>query len=138
SVAGGTAAGFYQGGRIAAVEHTFGKGRTLLIGTFPGGGYYLRHSADGRRFFASLLDWAKVTPRVRLEAAGLQAPLREGAGGKYLWVVNPERPPRTALVSLPVAAVRGEDLWGSRKVSVSGRTVQVEVGDRDVAVIRLE
>src|SRR5581483_4754872 len=36
-LAGGTQAGQYANGHIAAVEHTFGKGKTLLIGTFPGG-----------------------------------------------------------------------------------------------------
>jgi hypothetical protein len=32
----------------------------------------------------------------------------------------------------------GEDLWGGRKVTVKGRSVEVEVGDRDVAVVHLK
>src|ERR1022692_3165987 len=42
-LAGGQAAGQYSNGHIAAVEHTFGSGKTLLIGTFPGGSYYPKH-----------------------------------------------------------------------------------------------
>jgi beta-galactosidase len=55
SLAGGAVAGNYDDGRVAAVEHQFGKGRALLIGSFPGGGYYLHHSASGKAFFAGLL-----------------------------------------------------------------------------------
>jgi beta-galactosidase len=35
-LAGGQAAGHYANGHIAAIEHTSGSGKTLLIGTFPG------------------------------------------------------------------------------------------------------
>ena len=34
---------------IAAVEHKFGQGRTLLIGSFPGGGYFLHHASAYER-----------------------------------------------------------------------------------------
>ena len=37
------------------------KGKALLIGTFPGGGYYLHHTPAAKAFFAGLLDWAKVS-----------------------------------------------------------------------------
>src|SRR6185369_2982869 len=97
---GGTAAGNYDDGRIAAVENRYGKGRTLLIGTFPGAGYYLHPTPEARRFFAGLLEWAKTEPRLRLDARGLQARLHTGEGGTYLWVVNPERTARTATVTL--------------------------------------
>jgi hypothetical protein len=41
-------------------------------------------------------------------------------------------------VMLGSAFEGGEDVWGGRKVTVKGRSVEVEVGDRDVAVIRLK
>ncbi|MCX6622362.1 MAG: beta-galactosidase trimerization domain-containing protein [Acidobacteria bacterium] len=135
--AGGTAAGAYEDGRVAAVEHSFGKGRTLLVGSFPGGGYFLHPTEEGRRFFASLLEWAHTEPRLHLKGAGMQARLHTGAGGTYLWVVNPARSAQRAEVTLPSAFDRGDDLWGTRPVSVAGRKVTVEVGDRDVAVILL-
>jgi beta-galactosidase len=133
----GTAAGAYDDGRVAAVEHRFGKGRTLLIGTFPGGGYFLRPSSEGKRFFASLLEWAKVEPRLRTVAPGMQARLHTAAGGAYLWVVNPNRAAQTAMVTIPPGYSAGEDVWGGRPVRIAGREVRVEVGDRDAAVIRL-
>ena len=35
---GGVAAGHYANGHVASVTNNFGKGHTLLIGTFPGSG----------------------------------------------------------------------------------------------------
>jgi beta-galactosidase len=141
SLAGGTAAGNYEDGRIAAVEHQFGKGKTLLMGSFAGGGYYLHHSPSQKAFFAGLLEWGKAQPALRTNAPGTQARLHTGAGGTYLYVVNPARAPRQIEVTLGSAHgsfETGEDVWGARKVSVRGRSVQVEVGDRDAAVIRLK
>jgi beta-galactosidase len=138
SAVGGTVAGNYDDGRVAAVEHEFGKGRALLIGSFPGGGYYLHHSTSEKAFFAGLLGWAKMEPRLRMDAPGTQTRLHTGSGGSYLYVVNPDRAARKVAVTLGSAFEAGEDVWGGRKVTVKGRSVEVEVGDRDVAVIRLK
>ena len=138
SPAGGAVAGNYEDGRVAAIEHEFGKGKALLIGSFPGGGYYLHHSASGKAFFAGLLAWAKAEPRLHTDAPGAQARLHTGAGGSYLYVVNPDRAARKVAVMLGSAFESGEDVWGGRKVTVKGRSVEVEVGDRDVAVIHLK
>src|SRR5262249_54565321 len=118
---GGKAAGHYANGHIAAVENQFGKGRALLIGTFPGGGYYLHPSDAGRRFFSGLLKMAGVEPLLRTDNPRVQARLHDGPGGIYLWIVNPERSEQSATVSLPgrLSTVSSTiDLWESRQVSV--------------------
>jgi len=138
AVAGGTGAGTYADGRIAAVEHTFGKGKALLIGTFPGGGYYLHHTPAEKAFFAGLLDWAKVSQQVRTNSPGTQARLHTGPEGSFLYVVNPDRKSREITLTLPTSAKSGEDIWAAQKVAVSGRNVAVTVADRDAAVIRLK
>jgi hypothetical protein len=71
----------------------------------------------------------------------LKARVHDGPGGKLVWVVNPTRTERHATISLAShlgAFASGEDLWGGRKVDVRERTVDVIVGDRDVAVILLK
>ncbi len=138
-LAGGQAVGQYANGHIAAVEHSSGKGKTLLIGTFPGGSYYLHHSPATRDFFAGLLAWAGVRQQVQSSDSEVKARLHRGAGGTYLWVVNPTRTPRTVKISLPSAYRRAEELWQeSSHPSVSGNTVTTPVEDRNAAVIRLE
>lgn len=138
--AGGRTAGRFDGSAIAAVENEFGKGKTLLIGTFPGAGYYLHHSTEARNFFAGLLAWAGVSPRVQSSDPDVKARLHSGPGGEYLWVINPTRTPRAVTVTLAArdpAPRAGEDLWQRQPVTVEGARISVEMEDRNVAVIRL-
>ncbi len=136
---GGEEAGRFANGHIAAVEHEFGKGRTLLIGTFPGGGYFRNHAPATREFFAGLLAWAGVKQQVVSSDPEIKARLHRGPGGTYLWVVNPTRQPKTVNLTLPAAFRRATDLWQeTAHATVAGAVVTATVGDRDAAVIRLE
>lgn len=135
---GGQAVGQYENGKIAAVEHRLGKGHTLLIGTYPGAGYYLGHSVETRAFFAGLLPWAGVEPGLKTDSSKIQARLHSGAGGRFLWVTNPSRAAVSATVTLPgQPAGSGTDVWGDSTVKVDGRRITVTVPGRDGAVIRL-
>jgi beta-galactosidase len=135
----GRAAGQYANGHIAAVENRYGKGRTLLIGTFPGGGYYLHHSPEARSFFAGLLQLAEVEPRLRTDNAAVQARLHSGKGGSYLWVVNPSRTEAKTTISLDAGTKfqSAQDLWGNRPVTTGVRSISVTVPARDAAVVAL-
>ena len=86
---GGKAVGHYPNGTISAVENNVGSGRTLLMGSFPGGGYYLHHAKETRTLFASFLKMAGITPRLTVDDNEVQARVHQGAGGTYLWVTNP-------------------------------------------------
>ena len=120
-----------------------GKGRTLLIGTFPGAVVLpAPFAARTKAFFASLLDWAGIPQQVKVSSADVKGRLHTGTGGNYLWVVNPNREPRTVTVTLDKRAgafSRGRDVsQGDAKVSVNGSNVQLTVADRDAAVVLLE
>ena len=140
-LAGGHAVGQYANGHIAAVEHSLGSGKTLLIGTFPGGSYYRTHAAGTREFFAGLLTWAGIRQQVQSGDAAVKARLHQGTGGTYLWVINPTRTSRSVKLSMPSRfhVQRAVDLWQeSSHPTVDGDTVSVTVEDRNAAVIRLE
>ena len=138
-LAGGEAAGQYANGHLAAVDHAFGQGRALLIGTFPGGSYFRNHAAGTREFFAGLLGWAGVKPQVQTSDPEVKARLHRGAGGTILWVVNPTRTAKTVTVSLPAPFQRAEDLWQeSNPATLTGNSLTTRVGERDAAVLRLE
>jgi beta-galactosidase len=140
-LAGGSEAGRYANGKLAAVEHTYGKGRTLLIGTFPGGAYARSHEPATRDFFASLLPWAGVHQQVESSEREIKARLHRGDGGTYLWVVNPTRTARSVTVTLPEgsAFTSAEDVWQTSAVpTVAGTKITTTVEDRNAAVIRLK
>jgi beta-galactosidase len=137
----GTPVGWYEDRRVAAVDHSFGRGRTLLLGTMVGHGYGAG-GADSRSavVFESLLWWAGKTKHVTCTQPSVKARLHDGAGGTYLWVANPTREPRP--VRLWVSEAWGpfsscRSLWGADAV-VEGHTVMLNAGARDVAVIALE
>jgi beta-galactosidase len=137
---GGTEAGHYANGNIAAVENTFGQGRTLLMGSFPGAGYYLHHDHATKELFASFLKMAGLTQQVVIDDATVQARLHQGVGGTNVWVTNPTRTAKQVKVSL--AADMGEfksakDLWGNEIVTQSGRELTMSVPARDAVVVAL-
>ncbi|HUV65737.1 MAG TPA: hypothetical protein VMW24_17710 [Sedimentisphaerales bacterium] len=112
----------------------------LLIGSFPGAGYFRRQSAEPKTFFAGLLESANVAQRVCSSDPDVKARLHEGPEGKYLWVVNPTRKTREVTIRL-IARDAGlcieKDVWQGKPVTADGDTVKVTVGDRDVAVMNL-
>jgi beta-galactosidase len=139
TLAGGLPAGAYSNGHIAAVEHTFGNGKTLLIGTFPGGAYFRSHAPGTREFFAGLLAWAGVRQQVQSSDPAVKARLHKGTGGTYVWVVNPTRTTKTVTLTLGESYQRAKDLWQeSSHPTVSGARLTVAVEDRNAAVVRLE
>jgi beta-galactosidase len=136
---GGQAVGQYANGHIAAVENTFGTGKTLLVGSFPGAAYSRSHAPTTREFFTGLLAWAGVSQQIQSSDPAVKARFHKGVGGTYLWVVNPTRTARTVKISLPSKFQRAAELWQeSSRPTVDGNTLATTVGDRNAAVIRLE
>ncbi len=137
---GGTEAGTFTDGTIAAVENKFGQGRTLLMGSFPGAGYYLHHGAATKTVFADLLKLAGVEPKVTIDDNKVQARLHQGTGGAYLWVTNPTRTNRTITINLASDAgsyKSAEDVWGAQHVALDGQQLKMDVPGRDAVVIAL-
>ncbi|MDX1980960.1 MAG: alpha-amylase family protein [Bryobacteraceae bacterium] len=138
SLTTGKPAGAYQSGRIAAVENQVAKGRTLLIGTFPGAGYFRHHDAQTKSFFSGLLDWAGIRQGLRTSDPMVKARLHKGGGGPVLYVVNPTRQDRPVIVYLSDSFRYGKDVWQDRPVKVDRQRVELTVEERNAAVVRLD
>ena len=135
---GAQATGWYADGRVAAVDNTHGRGRTRLIGTFPGIGYYRRPSETARRFWAELLKWASAQPHVTVNKPGVVARLHASDGATYLWAVNHNR--EAASVEMELSPRwrpfhNGQLAWGDGLVRVDGRRLAVNIGGRDAVVV---
>lgn len=138
--AGGTAVGRYQNGHVAAIENRVGKGRVLLIGTYPGAGYYLHPTPEGKAFFADLLKLADAQPALQTDNTQMQARLQTGVTGTYVWVTNPTRKPSKIVVSIAASGPRfqrAQDVWAGQEIAVSSSRISLTVPARDGAVIAL-
>ena len=136
----GKVAGHYPDGSVAAVSNKAGAGQTLLMGSFPGGGYYKHHQAATRTLFGSFLQTAGITPRVTVSDNEVQARVHMGEGGTHLWVVNPTRTARSVTVTLQADLGRftaADDKWSGLPVKVAGQQVSINLPARDAAVIAL-
>jgi beta-galactosidase len=106
----GEASGWYDDGRIAAVDNRYGKGKTRLIGTMPGYGYSVHGGDRGNyqapagaetSFFEGVLAFGGKRPRLRVSDGRIAARLHGGSGGTYLWIANPKRQEIPLRVELP-------------------------------------
>jgi beta-galactosidase len=135
----GTAVGWYADGQVAAVDHTYGQGRTRLLGTMVGAGH-AQHAPNGSApFFAGLLAFGGQEQHVRSTDPQVKARLHDGPDGTYLWVANPTRQPRPLRLTLgsawgPFSA--GKTLWGAT-AEVHERTITLSAPAGDVTVIEL-
>jgi beta-galactosidase len=137
TLAGGEERGRFTDGRLAAVEHRHGKGRTLLVGTHPGIAYFRTSSEENRRYFSDVFAWTGKSPHLRLSNPNLQARLHTNGSDAYVWVLNSTRNAQTALVSFGPqhgAARLGTVLWGAAD-AVSGNRIILPA--RDALVIRV-
>ena len=143
---GGTPVGKYVDGgapgAVAAVDHTYGSGRTRLVGTFPSIGYHQHHDAGTQNYFARLLDWAGARQHVRVSDHQVIARLHDGDGGRYLWLLNPSREPVDVTVALASHWPAAGDLsvrWGEATAAtlVDGRSVDATIPARDAVLVEL-
>jgi len=132
----GRARGTFDGGRLAVVENTHGKGRTLLVGTHPGIAYFKRSNAENLRYFAEVFAWTGRTQHVVTGNANIHARLHEGPEGRVLWLLNSTREPQSATVAVDgKPAMFGEAYWSEPGASASGANVTIP--PRDVVVVKL-
>ncbi len=135
----GTAVGWYEDGRVAAVDNQIGKGRTRLIGTMAGYGHGTHAPEGSAPFFKQLLDFGEQEQHVVCSDPSVKARIHAGDGGVYLWVANPtrqDRPVRLQLGSDWGSLSSGNTLWGA-DAEVDGSTVTPTCPARDVTVIAL-
>ena len=128
--------GTFDGGRLAVVENTHGKGRTLLVGTHPGIAYFKRSNAENLRYFAEVFAWTGRTQHVVTGNAKIHARLHKGPEGRVLWLLNSTREPQSATVAVDgKPAVFGAAYWSEPGASAS--EANVTIPPRDVVVVKL-
>ncbi|MFB9274642.1 beta-galactosidase [Cohnella cellulosilytica] len=139
-LAGGEAAGWFDDGEIAIVDHRYGQGRARLIGTMLGYGYKRRPEPAASSWFAALLGLGGQQPGVRVDKPDIVARLSRLDDRYFLWVVNQGEDAKQVAVSIDDGIVTiGEAtaLRGSAAQRRSPNTLVVDVAGRDASIFSL-
>ena len=132
----------FDDGSAAAVMSAYGKGRTLLLGSYLSAAHQSSPSAEAERFFAGLAAWAGVTPPVEVTGSAIEARRLTSGADTLLFLFNHGDTPARSAVSLPLPSIEAaEDLVTGAAVPLdraSDRvTLAVELPPRGVQVVRL-
>lgn len=135
---GGEAHGSFDDGRLAVVSNSYGKGRTLLVGTHPSVAYYRKSGEANRAYFAKAIEWLGNERHVTLDNSAIHARLHKGDDGLFLWIVNPTREAQTTSFRIGSAygAVKPTASLWPEKTAVAGET-KVTVPARDALILQL-
>ena len=137
----------YDDGRPAMVYAPYGRGRALIVGSFPGSAYHHFQNRNNAKFFTGLADWLKIARPVDVvssEPGVLVEPrLLEGERFRILFAFN--RGDKTTQARLTLGATgpkcRVKDLETGRDVPFARQgdriVINQELGPREVRVIVL-
>jgi beta-galactosidase len=78
----------FTDGAAAAVMSTHGKGRTLMLGSYVSASAQSTPTPESERFFGGLLEWAGVTPPVRVTGGTIEARHLESGKETLLFLFN--------------------------------------------------
>ncbi|MGH9588698.1 MAG: beta-galactosidase, partial [Acidobacteriaceae bacterium] len=103
--AGAHVLGRFADGKPAIIENSFGKGRTILIGSFLALGYEQHPEATTRQFLISMAQSAGVSSDVEVSgtgAANIEVRRLVSAGQQIIFAFNESSSPADATLSLQV------------------------------------
>jgi beta-galactosidase len=141
ALAGGQAVGWYADGTIAIVDHQYGKGRTRLVGSMPGYGYYPAPTPSSRQWFGSMLEQIGKLPHIHVAAENVVARLWRGNQDWFLWAVNQSEAPvqtqlsvnRSFLTVKHCQVIRGN----TTDINVTGSDLDVFIPAKNALILRI-
>jgi beta-galactosidase len=116
----------------AAIASTYGKGKTLLLGTYLSGAFETTQDAGLRRFYTGLLEWAGIGRPV--EATGdAEVRMLESGGDRLVFAFNHQNAPAEVTLKIPGEWSATDLITGAAVPSLTKK-----IGARDVWVLRLK
>jgi hypothetical protein len=133
----------FADGSPAAVFSTFGRGKTLMLGSYVSAAYQSAPSETAARLFAGLLAWAGVILPAGAPGKDVEVRYLEAGADRLVFVFNHGKLPVSGEVSLRTGGGRytAEDLVSAKAVEVRGGAGEARfdssLGPDGVQVVRL-
>jgi beta-galactosidase len=133
----------FEDGGAAAVMSTYGKGKTLMLGSYVSASAQSTPTPESERFFAGLLEWAGVSLPVRVSGSQLEARHLESGNDALLFVFNHGKEAARSEVWLqrPRANYRALDVVSGRAARLTtagdGVSIALELAPAAVRVLRV-
>jgi hypothetical protein len=102
----------FSDGAAAAVLSTFGKGKTLTLGSYVAAAYQTQPSPAVQKLYSALLDWAHVDRPIRVDPVSTEVHYLENGNDRLLFVFG------AATVSLPGSRYTARDIVTGKPVAV--------------------
>lgn len=96
----------FSGDRPAAVLSRYGKGKTLMLGSYLSAAYQSVPAPEAQRFFMGLLEWAGVERPVEIAGGAVEVRTLESGEDTLAFVFNHAKTPVDAAFSLRSAKRR--------------------------------
>jgi beta-galactosidase GanA len=94
----------FANGEAAAVLSKYGKGKTLMLGSYLSAAYETTPSPAAEHFFAGLLEWAGVAPPVPAAGKDVEVRTLQSGGSTLVFIFNHGKQAAETNVSLSVPA----------------------------------
>jgi beta-galactosidase GanA len=133
----------FANGDPAAVFSRYGKGKTLMLGSYVSAAYETMPSPAVERFFVGLLAWAGVTPAVATSDPNIEVRTLESRGDTLVFVFNHAKQAMDGRVALraPAGAYRASEVVTGAAVPVTREGGRLRLERRlepsDVWVVKL-
>lgn len=133
----------FPNGNSAAVISEYGKGKTLMLGSYVGAAYETRREASTVRFYTALLTWAGVQRPIDTTGAEPEVRYLESGGDVLVFVFNHSKQPIEPSISIRLreSNCRGLDLVNAKPVEVVEKSGVARfhgpIGPEDVWVVKL-
>lgn len=144
---GSTVLAHFGNGAAAMTEKSYGRGKAILIGSFPALSYQRQHDASTRRFLLALARGAGVAPAVDVTGTGIdEVEVRRLVGdrGEFVFVFNhaPTAADATVSMKLPWPAAKAMSLVTDQPVELVQRpgasTLHKNVAPGEILVLFVE
>jgi beta-galactosidase len=128
----------FANGDPAAVLSTYGRGKTLTLGSYVAVAYEVHRDPAAERFFAGLLDWAGVSRPLTLTGGPVEVRMTHSGASRLLFAFNHGDKAVEPAIALAAPARSATDVVTGQPVKFVAGKLETRLAPGGVWVVRLD